>query len=311
MKHNTFFSSWLLGALVGVGITLASDSGVQRLTFQQAIGTVFTFDMLQGGFRIPGLSGTFRSTFPVSGVIDLSKGSAPYSPNTLVLERNLVLHDIATVSSLGNIMGAGYTLELPKSVELFPINITPDKCTFSNLTLVSSGNFTWQAPSITFSGSSTISGQGNCITLAPESIITVAAGATLLLQDITIKNLNSANIICASPSSTLLLKNATLELADNVTTWTGNIIVADESVCILKDKQWDFSGDSVLTVSGVTLWKDQAGASSIGNITGTINLINGGIILQQAFGNIRLMQSEIDVLQGFLRRRTIPSPRRR
>ncbi len=310
--EGTLFLTGLLGvSVIGVGMVCASDTGVQRHAVQQAIGTVFTFDMLQGGFRIFSSPAMFRSTFPVSGTVDLSDGAEPYTPKTLVLQRNLVLHDVATLASLGNITGNGYALELPKSVALFPVNMTTGMCTFSDLALVCRGDFTWQAPNITFSGNSLINGQGNRIMLADGIIITVAADTTLVLQDVVIKNLSSTNLVCAAPSSTIVLKNAALELADNVITVTGTIIVQDPSACILKDKNWTIAGDSSLTVSGVTLWKEQAGASTLGNITGNINLVNGGVILQQASGNMTLIQSEITALQASFAARRAPMRRRR
>ncbi len=308
MKCINFLSLCFLGIGAAVGTAFASKTGVQCFTTSQAIGTVFTLDVLQGGFRIAKSPAIFQSVFPVSGTIDLSTGVAPYNPNTLELQTNLIVQDLSTFSSLGHITGNGYALMLPKSVEFFPVNTTAITCMFSDLALVCSGDIVWQAPSIVFSGNSIINGQGNEIMLADGITIIVAANSSLMLKNVDIKNLSDAKIICADTTSTVLLNNVVLEITDTISTWTGNFIVAGPATCVLKDNYWEFIGDSVLTVSGFTLWKDQVGAANIGAITGNIELINNGIIAQKSSGNMGQIQSEIMMLQTLIAR---PVPGRR
>ncbi len=299
MKSTHFFLIVFLSSLV-VGREFASNKGVQAFTTQQAIGTVFTLDVLQGGFRVQNSLATFQSVFPVSGTIDFSDGRTPYDPHTLKLQTNLILQDLATVASLGHISGNGYALILSNSVELFPVNTTTTTCNFSDLALVLNSDIVWQAPSLIFSGNSMINGRGNGITLAEGITITVAANSSLVLKNVDIKNLSDTKIICAAPTSTIVLNNVVLELADTITTWTGNFVVAGPATCVLKDKNWNFIGDSLLTVSGFTFWKDPAGVQNIGAISGNVNFINNGIILQQASGNTSLMQSQIATAQGYM-----------
>jgi hypothetical protein len=211
------------------GFIISSDAAVQRFTSKQSVGTIFTFDAYQAGFQITSSPATCRTTFPMSGTIDLSNGSDPYTPQSLILGQDLILNDVTTISSLGNITGAGYALVLPKSVSQFPVNTSATNCTFSNLAIVCNGDFIWQAPSVTFSGNSIINGQGNVITLAAGTSITVASGATLVLQDVTIKNLINQISSASDNTGTIVLKNATLVLGGEYRFDYGTLSIAQDA----------------------------------------------------------------------------------
>lgn len=254
----------------GIHSAFSSDTAVQRFTTKQALasgGVIYTFDAYQAGFSISSGTVTFRSTFPMTGTIDLSSGVAPYTPRALVLQQDWVLNDLTTFSSIGNITGAGYALVLPKSVTQFPVHTTTTNCTFSNVALVCNGDFTWQAPSITFSGDSIINGQGNCITLDSDISITVATGATLLVQDVMIKNLSGAKIACSGTGS-ITLKNVTIVLDDDYAFGAGSLSFGQNVRIVGSGKKFIYSSAQVSTVmSGATLLFDRGTLFSYASTT--------------------------------------------
>lgn len=291
MKHTLF----VLQAGLLVCNIFSSDTAVQRFTTKQALangGVIYTFDAYQAGFSITSGTVTFRSTFPMTGAIDLSSGVSPYTPRTLILQQDWVLNDITTFSSLGNITGAGYALVLPKSVTQFPVNTTTTQCTFSNLALVCNGDFTWQAPNITFSGNSIINGQGNCITLADGISIAVPTGATLLLQDITIKNLSGAKIVC-SGTGALTLKNVTLVLDDDYTFSAGSLSFGENVRIVGSGKKFIYSSTQVSSVlSGATLMLDR------GTVFSYAAPINNGFQLADSTARLFLNNATLQVASG-------------
>lgn len=97
---------------------IGSDSVVNRFSIQQSIGDgdrIAGFAAIEKGFRLKGttVTATFDSFLPVSGPIELNSGK-------LVLNRDLVFKDPASLVSFGSIMGNGFTVELSPSISAIP-----------------------------------------------------------------------------------------------------------------------------------------------------------------------------------------------
>lgn len=95
-------------------VDIGSDTAVTRFNTQQILSDgdrIAGFAGLNAGFALLGsdVTGIFDSFFAVSGEISLNLG-------TLVLNQNLVLSNESSISSAGNIVGAGHSLALSSNI---------------------------------------------------------------------------------------------------------------------------------------------------------------------------------------------------
>ena len=96
-------------ATVSLAVDIGSDTAVTRFNTQQTLNNgdrIAGFAALEGGFVLSGINttGTFDSFFQVSGGVGLQAG-------TLVLNRDLILHNNTEVTSFGDIVAQGHLLE--------------------------------------------------------------------------------------------------------------------------------------------------------------------------------------------------------
>ncbi len=92
-------------------VDIGSDTAVTRFNAQQALlngDRIAGFASLDGGFSLNGLITTaiWDSFFPVSGGVDWNGG-------TLILNRDLVMHNVSSFGPYGAIAGNGHALWLP------------------------------------------------------------------------------------------------------------------------------------------------------------------------------------------------------
>lgn len=103
-------------------VDIGSDTAVSRFNNVVTINNndrVAGFAALYGGFTFADAitTGLFDSFFPVSGSIAINGGN-------LVLDRDLILHDVLTVGALGNIYGNRHVMEMPV-IDVLPTNTGP------------------------------------------------------------------------------------------------------------------------------------------------------------------------------------------
>ncbi|GAF98327.1 unnamed protein product, partial [marine sediment metagenome] len=124
----------------------------------------------------------------------------------------------------------------------------------------------------------------------------------LALSDLVIKGLGAGSIVLTDGTSNLELSNVTIELISNVTFTIGNVLANGPVTAVIKGNNLIFGGTSLLTVNGVTFWKDQAAIldASRGDVTGNITLVNSGVVSyfcrDCTFSAIDVDLSIIDVL---------------
>jgi len=99
-------------------ITIGSNTAVTRFLTQQVLNNgddIAGFAALQGGFALNGadVTATFSSEFAVSGDIELNFG-------TLILNRDLILHNVSSLGLLGDIDGNAYRLQLSTTSTCLP-----------------------------------------------------------------------------------------------------------------------------------------------------------------------------------------------
>ncbi len=117
MMRAIIVSSLLLVNMVTNCVDIGSDTAVARFDSQVIVNDgdrVAGFAALFGGFALSDADtrGTFDSFFPVSGSISLTGG-------TLILNRDLIIHDVIGIGFLGNIIGNRHIMEVP-TIERIP-----------------------------------------------------------------------------------------------------------------------------------------------------------------------------------------------
>lgn len=121
MKKLIFFLHIMATSFI-LSVDIGSDTAVSRFNNVVTLNNndrVAGFAALYGGFTIASATTTaiFDSFFPVSGAITFNGG-------TLILDRDLVLHDVLTVGPLGNIYGNRHVMQMPV-IDMLPTNTGP------------------------------------------------------------------------------------------------------------------------------------------------------------------------------------------
>ncbi len=116
---------------------IGSDTAVTRFNTQQILSDgdrIAGFAGLNAGFSLanPNVTGIFDSFFGVSGDVSLNFG-------TLVLNQNLVLENESSISTAGNIVGAGHSFILSPSIGSLVAQGAISGCTISFLDSISTG----------------------------------------------------------------------------------------------------------------------------------------------------------------------------
>jgi hypothetical protein len=101
------------------GLTVGSDSAVNRFNIQQVLNTgdrVATFAWLNGGLALSDnlTTATFDSLFPTAGSIDLAAG-------TLILNKDIIFSDVSSFLTLGNVQGNNHVMRLAPTMSLIPL----------------------------------------------------------------------------------------------------------------------------------------------------------------------------------------------
>jgi len=149
-----------------------------------------------------------------------------------------------------------------------------------------------------FDGLCGIHGYGNILDVSEGGIFDLWSGTTLYLTDITLLGVNNLTFSFEDDLCSLHLNDVHMQLDENTTFTLGNIYVDGPSTIITHDKILTFNQDSILTVSAVTLWKDEAGASG-GNIVGIFDLVHNGTIKLMVEGELVKDNSEAIIAIDF------------
>lgn len=160
--------------------------------------TILGFARMQNGFTLEDAATTctFNAQFPVSGPITLNDG-------VFHLQRGMVLSDVASLTSLGDVYGHGLNVELSPLMSVLG-GSTTRSYVFDNVHLVTNSNITLNS-SITFQGNSCINCKNGQLTLGTNGEIIVAAGSTLTLRNMTLQGLSGVNVRCEAADSVLVL----------------------------------------------------------------------------------------------------------
>jgi len=108
---------------------IGSDTAVNRFDTLQVLqdgDRIAGFAALDEGFVLAGegVTGTFDSFFPVSGLLSLNFG-------TLSLNQDLIFHNEASIYIAGNILGNNHNLEFSRSIKCIPEQSGADLCSIT------------------------------------------------------------------------------------------------------------------------------------------------------------------------------------
>lgn len=212
-----------------IAITIGSDTSVNRFNTQQTLNTgdrVAGFAWLVGGFMLNDstVTATFDSFFGVSGNVNFRGG-------TLRLNRDLVLDNITTISTLGGIDGRNFMLDLSENLEFLPTATATAGCpTFANLKVGLNSDITLKNCCLRFRGDSVLLGRGHCLTLDSTSTLMLDVNTTLLIQDIVLKDLAGTNLQATDTSSAFVFSNVVMDLRDDYRFTNGSFSISKDVI---------------------------------------------------------------------------------
>ena len=238
--------SWVLKSIFAIFISVVccnkilpfgSDVAVLRINNQVTFvdlppdNEVFGFAALQGGFKIENstTSAIFNSFFPVSGIVE-------FNLRTMTLSRDLIFSEVTAYESLGLILGNNHVMELSAGIsKILPAgeNLSDD-LRFDNLHVILNADYELEAGlELHISGTSSITGRGNCLTFNENSSIVIDSGSSLLFRDVFVDNVSDSRIRCADNTGIIFLENAQWTLDDNYTFTLGKLVVREHDFCVV------------------------------------------------------------------------------
>jgi len=237
----SFFSNIFFAADIG------SDTAVTRYNSQQTVNDgdrIAGFASLQGGFKFfdSSVTGTFDSFFPVSGEVDLDGG-------TLILDRDLVFNDGASIKQLGNITGQNHCIKLAPSITQIPLVPSVTAIILYDVHLILDGNVIFNGAHIIFGGTSIIDGQGFTLSLGPSFTLGVATDSDLVFRDLEIRGINGNKIQCTDSLSTISFEDVEWVQDGNFTFTVGKFDVLDDFILEGDGYSFGYETDQVSTVS--------------------------------------------------------------
>lgn len=182
--------------------------------------------------------------------IELKSGS-------LILEDDLNLADDTIIFGPGSIYLNNKSLHLSGATSTWS-----DKLHFFNATDIRLHSKTYLTENWTFSGEGVLNGNG-CVLEFDGGNLVVAPNSILHINDIMIKNfgLGCGGFIMLDDDSQIVFSHVAIEMEATYTTSVGNIYVDGIMDVISKGYEWWFAQNGSLSIDGVTIWVDGAGAA--------------------------------------------------
>ncbi len=139
MKPSSFIV-FIVFSINLVAVDIGSDTAVTRFNTQQVVADgdrIAGFASLAAGFALANsaTTGTFDCFFPVKGDIVFRFG-------TLELNQDLIFHNLASILSLGNIVGNFHVLELAESIDCIP-SVASSACSITFADQIAAADFVY------------------------------------------------------------------------------------------------------------------------------------------------------------------------
>lgn len=251
MKIKNIYTLYLIFLLIpfnSKAVTFGSDTAVSRFNARITLSTgdlIAGFAAIQGGFIMASsaATATFNSFFPVSSELNFNGG-------TLILNRDLIVSDTATIPSWGSITGNNFNWSLSPGITVAPSRTASNNLyTISNLITFLNGNLTLQNSNLSFTGTCVINGQGNILSFNPTVTLLVGAGSNLTFKNITLKNISGTRIQCVDRTGVINFDNVELILDGNYSFTQGLFNVIRELDISGNGYRFVYGTDQVSTVS--------------------------------------------------------------
>jgi len=236
---------------------LYSDAGA----ILQKIEVVGGYNIIEGrpNFEYPIVFDGDPNTTLTVGIESKLNKNIELNDGQIILSDDLALSDDVLIVGDGTINLNEKTFHFPGADSTWTNSLLFDNATDIKLHARTSLTGSW-----TFKKTSVLNGNGCVLDLTGGGQLVVTPDVTLELNDVVIKGVGDdgglGGFVFENDNSTIVFSEVTVELESTYTTNQGRIYVDGTSTVYVKDNVWWFDGSSSLTVDGVTLWTDRAGA---------------------------------------------------
>lgn len=234
-----------VGEPVMQAVVVGSNTAVSRqatTTFPavDTNNTMLGFASFENGITLQNAATTctYNGYLPVSGTVNLNNGR-------LILRRDLAFSDTTRFATFGHIIGNGYAFSLAPSTS--SIDNTVNMTYSLNSTIFTLNNNLTLSVHLSFNNNSTIMGNGFAIDFAQTGSISAGIGASLLLKNVTLKNVSSSRVRCLDTSATITFNNVTMILDNHYAFTVGRFDVVD-NLTVQGNYTFSYQSGSVSTV---------------------------------------------------------------
>ena len=230
----------------------------------------------------------------------------PYAPLDLVTEGPSTA-DAVTDTEWTN--DGAYVVYLADNtnVRLYERDL-PRGVRFDNLHVILNADYELEAGlELHISGTSSISGRGNCLTFNENSSIVIDSGSSLLFRDIFVDNVSGSRIRCVDNTCTVTLENTQWTLDGNYTFTKGKFVVIEDDFRVVgKGFSFGYQTDQQSIIGanakfildrGVTFnYAPSTGDTDLINLTdSTSEFVLNGATLYSASPGIKLTKGKLRI----------------
>ncbi|QQR49414.1 hypothetical protein IPF37_01020 [bacterium] len=261
--NKRFVYTTLLRALVIASVTLAdmtalvvgSNTVVSRqnaTTFPatDTDNTMLGFAVFEKGFTLGSVTTTctYNSVFPVSGPVRLAGG-------TLFLNKDLKFQNVTRIVSNGSIWGNGkYSVDFSPTLTTLKISeaTSTRALRFSHTHVLLNANIELVSP-LEMRGGCKITGNGYTIKISNGGSLSVRAGSTLLLDNVTLTGVGSTNFTCLTNNATVTFRDCRILLSKNWTFSRGSMLFLSD-VMFSGTVQFNYTTPLTSTIASRAMW---------------------------------------------------------
>ncbi len=229
----------LLSDIKGSQAVLSIEPHAKFVAYPIIPNVMETFGLFKNGFTLeaPSATAVFRSVYPVSGDINLNGG-------LLNLHTDLILRNPASLVSTGSIYGNGHSVELCAGVTNIPGN---QMTVLSDLNLVMNAHLRLDGLCHII-GNVTIDGRGHSLSFGTNGCLSIAAGSTLIFENVILNNLTGMCLRPEAESSRIVFLNTQLQLVDTITIANGSLLF-ENNVSIVGTHEFQYTSTQLATIA--------------------------------------------------------------
>lgn len=235
--------------IVGSNTTVSRQNAI-TFPATDTDNTMLGFAVFEKGFTLASVTTTctFDSVFPVSGPIRLGGGA-------LFLKKDLKFDNVTRIVNNGAIWGNGkYSVDF--SPTLTTLKITEATSTrplrFSHTHVILNANIELTSP-LEMRGGCKITGNGYTLKIGSGGSLSVRAGSTLLLDNITLSGVGGTNFTCLTNNATVTFRDCNLLLSRAWTFSRGSMLILSD-VSFSGTVQFNYTTPLTSTIASEGMW---------------------------------------------------------